>query len=232
MGQELKIYKHAGKLFHRRIEDGYFNATQMCKQHGKQWNDYSRLSSTKAFIDELSSSTGIPVNELYQSVSGEKGGTWVHPQVAIDLAQWISPKFKVAVNKWVTEKILGIDARRAELRGASIEQRKAYVDVLQEHGCEAGADIAIATNKGYIGYKQKSAQAWKQELGLPEKASLRDNLSGQDLAAVFIYEGIAAARIEADDLYGVQDCGDETHSAARETRQFIEQAKQPRRLRK
>jgi hypothetical protein len=28
-------------------------------------------------------------------------GTWVHPQVAIHLAQWLSPKFAVRVSKWV-----------------------------------------------------------------------------------------------------------------------------------
>ena len=34
-------------------------------------------------------------------------GTWVHPQVAINLAQWLSPKFAVLVSKWVFEWMSG-----------------------------------------------------------------------------------------------------------------------------
>lgn len=34
-------------------------------------------------------------------------GTWVHPQVAINLGQWCSPKFAVAVSKWVFEWMRG-----------------------------------------------------------------------------------------------------------------------------
>jgi hypothetical protein len=34
-------------------------------------------------------------------------GTWVHPQVAIHLAQWLSPKFAVQVTKWVYEWMSG-----------------------------------------------------------------------------------------------------------------------------
>ena len=31
--------------------------------------------------------------------------TWVHPQVAINIAQWISPEFDVQVSKWIFELI-------------------------------------------------------------------------------------------------------------------------------
>lgn len=90
----------------QRITDGYFNATAMCKATGKQINDYNRLSTTQAFLQELSSETGIPVSGLVQSIKGGKPdlqGTWVHPQVAINLAQWLSPRFAVLVSKWVIE---------------------------------------------------------------------------------------------------------------------------------
>ena len=32
--------------------------------------------------------------------------TWVHPQVAINIAQWISPEFDVQVSKWIFELML------------------------------------------------------------------------------------------------------------------------------
>lgn len=90
----------------QRITDGYFNATAMCKSVGKKINDYGRLATTQAFINELSSETGIPASGLVQIVKGGEPhlqGTWVHPQVAIHLAQWLSPKFAVLVSKWVLE---------------------------------------------------------------------------------------------------------------------------------
>jgi hypothetical protein len=31
----------------------------------------------------------------------ESRGTWVHPKVAINIAQWISPKFSVQVSEWI-----------------------------------------------------------------------------------------------------------------------------------
>ena len=83
----------------------------MCKAVGKKFNDYSRLSVTCEFISELSRSTGIPADQLiFTTMDGanEVRGTWVHPDVAINLGQWCSPKFAVAVSKWVREWILGI----------------------------------------------------------------------------------------------------------------------------
>jgi hypothetical protein len=94
----------------QRLMDGYINATELCQASGKNFNDYSRLKSTNEFINELSSETGIPASALIQSVRGGDvrfQGTWVHPQVAINLAQWASPKFAVLVSKWVFEWMSG-----------------------------------------------------------------------------------------------------------------------------
>jgi hypothetical protein len=68
------------------------------------------LKATNEFINELSSDTGIPISALIQSVKGGDPrfqGTWVHPQIAINLAQWASPKFAVLVSKWVFEWMSG-----------------------------------------------------------------------------------------------------------------------------
>lgn len=90
----------------QRVTDGYFNATAMCKAAGKRINNYTRLPTTSDFIKELSSVTRIRATDLVQTVQGgppHLQGTWVHPQVAINLAQWLSPKFAVLVSKWVLE---------------------------------------------------------------------------------------------------------------------------------
>lgn len=84
--------------------DGYINATKLCKAGGKLFADYSRLKNTKVFINELFMTMGIPISmiivfEQHKSIQR----TWIHPQVAINLAQWINAKFAVQVTKWIFE---------------------------------------------------------------------------------------------------------------------------------
>ena len=84
----------------RRTSDGFFNATAMCKANGKEWKHYFETNRASLYLEALSSSVGIPTHELFQSKGGNGGGTWVHPQVAIDLARWISSPFAVWMDSW------------------------------------------------------------------------------------------------------------------------------------
>ena len=97
-----------------RSDDNFINATQLCQAGGKQFNDWYRLNTTKQLINELAcetgipvsqSKTGIPVLDLSKLVDINKGGThigtWIHPELAIQLAQWLSPKFAIQVSKWI-----------------------------------------------------------------------------------------------------------------------------------
>lgn len=117
---ELALIPHEveGNVINQRASDGYINATAMCKSVSKQFNDYSRLKSTKQFFIELSCDTGIHVSDLNQSLRGgypENQGTWVHPDIAVNLAQWLSPKFAVQVSKWVREWMSGGSSSANEL---------------------------------------------------------------------------------------------------------------------
>jgi len=51
------------------------------------------------------SKTGIPVLAFVKINKGNSSkftqGTWIHPDLAIQLAQWISPKFALQVSKWI-----------------------------------------------------------------------------------------------------------------------------------
>ena len=42
-------------------------------------------------------------------------GTWVHPHVAINLAQWLSPRFAVRVSQWVYDWMTAAGKKKAEL---------------------------------------------------------------------------------------------------------------------
>ena len=87
--------------------DHYVNATQLCQAGGKKFNDWFRLDTTKELIVELSSDAGIPVSLLVETVRGQSSkftqGSWIHPDLSIQLAQWISPKFAIQVSKWMRE---------------------------------------------------------------------------------------------------------------------------------
>ncbi|MEN8221287.1 MAG: KilA-N domain-containing protein [Pseudomonadota bacterium] len=138
--------------------DGYLDATAMCKATGKRWPDYRRLDSTQAFIDALSSDVQIPTSEIIQSVKGglpESQGTWVHPQVAINLAQWCSPEFAVLVSKWVFELLT---TGRVDLQPQTPPQStmsevaetfKAYASICECIGV-TGNQKAIAANAATI----------------------------------------------------------------------------------
>lgn len=105
MPESIQLINHSldNNLVCQRKDNGYINATALCKACNRQIFDYFRLDTTNAFINELSSETGYPVSELKITIKGfgVQQGTWVHPYVAINLAQWASPKFAVAVSKWV-----------------------------------------------------------------------------------------------------------------------------------
>src|SRR5437879_1064780 len=94
----------------QRTADGYINATAMCKAVGKLFGHYRENQTTKEFLEERSRSIGIPIDALvYTRATGlnEERGTWVHPDVAVHLAQWCSAKFAVAVARWVREWMEG-----------------------------------------------------------------------------------------------------------------------------
>lgn len=106
---DLIEHNLGASIIQQRTKDGYINATELCKVAGKLWADYARNATSKAYFIELSADMEIPITELIQTVRGGNGqqGTWVHPQIAINLGQWLSAKFAVKVSKWVYDWMNG-----------------------------------------------------------------------------------------------------------------------------
>jgi hypothetical protein len=53
---------------------------------------------------------GIPTSQNIQLIDVKRGkskefkqGTWIHPDLAVSLAQWVSPSFAIQVSRWVRE---------------------------------------------------------------------------------------------------------------------------------
>ena len=88
----------------------------MCKANGKQWKDYRESDRCQLYLDALESVAGISVHALVESRSGGAagGGTWVHPQVAVELARWISAPFAVWMAGWFLESVQQVPAASVE----------------------------------------------------------------------------------------------------------------------
>lgn len=106
-------------IIQQRAKDGYINATAMCQAAGRPWSRYWESKPSREFAEALASDIGIPISELIQSIKGgdpSLQGTWVHPRVAVHLAQWLSPEFAVKVSGWVYDWMSGAAPKpRAEL---------------------------------------------------------------------------------------------------------------------
>jgi hypothetical protein len=112
MQLQLALIPHEveNSVIPQRAVDGYVNATAMCNACGKKLSHYLENKTTKEFLAALEADAGIPASALLIIQKGGnpmEQGTWVHPDVAINLGQWCSPKFAVAVSKWVREWITG-----------------------------------------------------------------------------------------------------------------------------
>lgn len=117
---QLALVQHTyqGALIQQRASDGYINATAMCRAAGREWSSYRR--SAEEFIVALEGSLQIRRDLIVQTISdgpNESRGTWVHPQVAINLGQWLSADFAVRVSQWVFDWMTGkgVPQRPAEL---------------------------------------------------------------------------------------------------------------------
>ena len=81
--------------------DGYIFATGLCKIVKKQVGGWLRLNETKELIKKLESEKHIQLVEIYKgNTSKYNQGTWIHPDLGIQLAKWCSSNFSLQVSKW------------------------------------------------------------------------------------------------------------------------------------
>lgn len=92
----------------QRTSDYFFNATSVINywnlnnpSERKEIAEYSRLKSTKEFIEYTSINEGIEKPYL----SSNKG-TWMHPHIFIDFAMWVSIEFKSMAIKWILDGLI------------------------------------------------------------------------------------------------------------------------------
>ncbi len=123
-----------------RSEDNYINATQLCQAGGKQFAHWYSLESTKMLINEAVSDIGIPISQLIDIKKGNSNefqqGSWIHPDLAIQLAQWISPQFALQVSKWIrtlfTTGNVSIDIQLLEDKNKEIKMKDNKIKLLED----------------------------------------------------------------------------------------------------
>ena len=134
-----------------RLEDNYINATQLCQAGGKKFNHWYSLDTTKELINtlelEIKNETvpdaGITASATYSLIEINKGGndknnqiTWIHPDLAVQLAQWISPKFALQVSKWIrtlfTNGTVSVDIKLLEDKEKEIKLKDQKIQLLED----------------------------------------------------------------------------------------------------
>lgn len=92
-----------------RDSDKYVNGTQLCNAGGKKFSNWFRLDSTKDLINTLETRLWVGslmkrhVVDIVSTGRNELRGSWVHPDLAIQLAQWISSTFALEVSSWIRQ---------------------------------------------------------------------------------------------------------------------------------
>jgi hypothetical protein len=83
----------------QRVSDDFVNVTIWCKKFGKTFYEFKRIATTEAFIESLTQNVNTGSTLVIETKRGKGGGTWVHPLLAIKLAEWLSPDFEVFVKQ-------------------------------------------------------------------------------------------------------------------------------------
>lgn len=168
MGKNTEITRDVnGVTVEQRVADGFLNGTAMCTAHGKKIVEWFSNQSTIDLVKALAENLGIELKggnshlsstarvsaaypQLVVSKKGSPengGGTWLHPDLALQLAQWCNPLFAIQVSRWVREWMttgqnplyiqadidrLGFrDTLKNETRLELTEQIKKYLEQMQ-----------------------------------------------------------------------------------------------------
>jgi hypothetical protein len=186
-----------GVLIESRISDGYVNATALCRAGGRRWNEFFRRKETRELFEKVSVEARKVASKLMEARRGRNSQTWIHPDIAIDLAQWISVDFKYAVIKLVQNELKEVlptvttkSPEWLKVRSDGKQVRKTLSQTAVEYK-KTGVQIASMTNQIYRGTFDMDRKAVSGVLGLSEKDNLRDHLTAPSLHCISFGESVA-----------------------------------------
>lgn len=107
---KIIIHEANGLQIGQRILDGYINLTQMAKVYNKRLDNWLRLKDTRDLLAEFELQEKLNTSDLRYLKPAlivqrgkHEGGTWGHPDIAIQFAQWLDKKFALQVSRWIRE---------------------------------------------------------------------------------------------------------------------------------
>lgn len=95
----IAIHKLGSIEFFR--SDAYVSLNDIAKPFGKRIDNWMRLNSTTLILSEFTKDPCYNGNPPIKTKEGRGGGTFAHPDIAIQFAQWCSPGFAL----WVSRQI-------------------------------------------------------------------------------------------------------------------------------
>lgn len=95
----IAIHQLGSVEFYR--SGAYCNLNDIAKPFGKRVDNWMRLKSTTSLLREFEQDPCYNGNPGILTKEGRGGGTFAHPDIAIQFAQWCSPGFAL----WVSRQI-------------------------------------------------------------------------------------------------------------------------------
>ncbi|QRI42887.1 N1R/p28-like protein [Cheloniid poxvirus 1] len=160
-------------------ENGFINATKLCKLGGKEFYNWRKLEGSKDLISKVEEINGIwkdlggMILEVKNESKGkhqyEVAGSYVHQDLVPHIASWISPSFAVKVSKIINCYVSGKYEFKLKEREEEIRKRENKIDELVEllykFNDKYDRDIAEAKER----YRQQRKQAKKHNKRMEEK---------------------------------------------------------------
>lgn len=86
----------------RRAQDGFFNASDICRVRNKQARHYLAMPTVQEYMQELAKELQTSQESLLSVAhGGSDPGTWVHARLGMNLANWTCPRLGAFVESWV-----------------------------------------------------------------------------------------------------------------------------------
>jgi KilA-N domain len=131
---------------HQRVADGYINLNQMADASDKRIDNWLRLQETTSLLREFREDAQYQGVDPLLTIEGRAGGTWAHPDIAIQFAQWCNPAFALQVSRWIRQWMTSgrsplADVDRVGLRAGlkddsrvrMTDQVKVYLEQIQRY---------------------------------------------------------------------------------------------------
>lgn len=191
---------------------------------GKDPAQWIRQDNTQQLIETVTQFLNMGSNLIIKSKRGKSGGSFAHKNIALAYAKYLDPALHVLVNEVFFQRIeeeknpdLIVDRaiQTYKRKGKTDEwiakrikgkvKRNEFTSCLQAHGVEREG-FRNCTNAIYGPMFGGTTAVIREKKNLPEKASIRDNMSETELLAVEFAEHLSKLTIEKEGLYGNDKC--------------------------